>query len=138
VPITDAAGALEFVRTNHRAIIAVRRADGTPAMSPIVAGVVDDKLVISSRETAYKVRSLRADPHAWLCVIPDGFFGRWIHVAVDVEIISMPDALEPLKTYYRSISGEHPDWADYAATMAREQRVLLRCTPTEVGPTKQG
>lgn len=134
----DASGALAFVAENHRAVIAVRRADGTPAMSPIVVGVVDGTLLISSRETAYKVKSLRRDPHAWLCVLPDQFFGHWIHVAVDVEIVSMPDALDLLVAYYRETAGEHPDWDDYAAAMERERRVALRLTPTEVGPTKQG
>src|SRR3954447_17963260 len=26
------------------------------------------------------VRNLRRDPWSWLCVLPDGFFGRWVQV----------------------------------------------------------
>jgi PPOX class probable F420-dependent enzyme len=134
----DTATALEYVARNHHAVLAVLRRNGTPAMSPVVAGLVDGEVVISSRETAYKVKSLRRNPRAWLCVIPDTFFGEWIHIEARVEIVSMPEALEPLKAYYRATVGEHPDWDDYAAAMERDRRVLLRCTPVVVGPTVSG
>jgi hypothetical protein len=35
---------------------------------------------ISSRQSAYKVRNLRRNPQAYVCVLPDGFFGRWIQI----------------------------------------------------------
>jgi len=37
----DVAGAVDFVRSNHRAVLATMRADGTPQLSPILAGVDD-------------------------------------------------------------------------------------------------
>jgi hypothetical protein len=46
--------------------------------------------------------------------------------------------MDGLVDYYRSISGEHPDWDDYRAAMRREQRVLLRITPTKAGPDVSG
>ena len=46
--------------------------------------------------------------------------------------------MEPLVDYYRSISGEHPDWDDYRAAMVRDQRVLLAITPQRAGPTSGG
>jgi PPOX class probable F420-dependent enzyme len=98
----------------------------------------DGKVIISSRQTAYKVRNLRRDPRAWLCVLPDGFYGRWIHVSGTAEILQLPEAMEPLVEYYRSTAGEHPDWADYRAAMTRDQRVLIRLTVTAAGPTVQG
>ena len=55
-----------------------------------------------------------------------------------VEILSLPEAMEPLVDYYRSISGEHPDWDDYRAAMVRDQRVLLAITPQRAGPTSGG
>lgn len=131
--------ARSYVRDNHHAVIAVSRRDGTPALSP-VAAVVDDtgRIVISTRETAYKVRSLRRDPRAWLCVLPDTFFGRWVQLAGEAEIVSLPAAMEPLVDYYRRVGGEHPDWADYRAAMEREQRCLIRLTLTTAGPTVSG
>ena len=47
-------------------------------------------------------------------------------------------AMEGLVEYYRSTAGEHPDWDDYRAAMAREQRVLVRITPERAGPDRSG
>jgi hypothetical protein len=46
--------------------------------------------------------------------------------------------MEPLVEYYRRISGEHPDWADYRAAMERDRRVILRLTVERAGPTAHG
>jgi PPOX class probable F420-dependent enzyme len=125
--------ALEFVRANHRAVLATTRRDGTPQLSPVTAGVDDGgRIVISTREPLAKTRNLRRDPRAWLCVFTDRFYGSWVTVYGDVEIVSLPAALPLLESYYRDISGEHPDWADYRAAMVRDERVLVRITPTSV------
>jgi PPOX class probable F420-dependent enzyme len=131
--------ALDFLRANHRAVIATTRADGSTQMSPITAGVdAEGRIVVSSRETAYKVRQLRALPYAAICAFTDGFFGDWVQVEGPVEILSLPDAMEPLVSYYRDISGEHPDWDDYRAAMVRDSRVLLRLSVERAGPTLHG
>jgi PPOX class probable F420-dependent enzyme len=135
----DVASALDFIRKNHRAVLATTRADGTTQMSPVTAGVDDeDRVVISTRETAYKVRHLRALPYAALCAFPDRFFGDWVQVEGPVEIVSLPEAMELLVEYYRRISGEHPDWAEYRAVMERDRRVLLRLTVERAGPMVHG
>ncbi|HEX8628885.1 MAG TPA: PPOX class F420-dependent oxidoreductase [Catenuloplanes sp.] len=131
--------ALEVIRTQHQAVLATIRSDGSPAMTPVTANVdADGRVVISSRQSAYKVRNLRRDPRAWLCVLPDTFFGRWIQVEGEVEIIELPAAMEGLVDYYRSTSGEHPDWDDYRAAMVRDNRVLLRIDVTRAGPDRSG
>jgi PPOX class probable F420-dependent enzyme len=135
----DPATSLDFFRRNHQAVMATTRADGTTQMSPITVGVDDDgKVVVSTRETAYKVRHLRALPYAAICGTTDAFFGDWVQVEGPVEIVSLPDAMEPLVEYYRAIRGEHPDWEDYRATMARDRRVLLRLTVERAGPDASG
>ena len=48
--------------------------------------------------------------------------------------MSLPDAMEPLVDYYRSTSGEHPDWDDYRAAMERDRRVIVRITLERAGP----
>ena len=83
-------------------------------------------------------QNLRRNPHASLCVINERFFGEWHTVDGTVEIVSLPEAMEPLLDYYRRSVGEHPDWDDYRAAMERERRVLLRLTVERSGPTKQG
>jgi PPOX class probable F420-dependent enzyme len=135
----DTAAALEFLRANHRAVMATTRADGTTQMSPITAGVDEEgRVVVSSRETAYKVRHLRALPYAAICGFTDGFFGAWVQVEGPVEVVSLPEAMEQLVDYYRSISGEHPDWDDYRAVMERDRRVILRMTVERAGPSVSG
>ena len=135
----DVSAALDLIRQHHRAVLATTRADGTTQMSPVTAGVDDrGRVEISTRETAYKVRHLRALPYAALCVFTDRFFGDWVQVEGPVDIVPLPDAMEPLVEYYRRISGEHPDWADYRAAMERDRRVLLRMTVERAGPTVHG
>jgi PPOX class probable F420-dependent enzyme len=94
--------------------------------------------MISTRETAYKTRNLRQRPFASLCVFSDRFFGEWVQVEGDVEVISLPDAMDLLIDYYRRASGEHPDWDDYRAAMVRERRVIVRITVTRAGPDVSG
>jgi PPOX class probable F420-dependent enzyme len=129
-----------LLRTQHRAVLATWRSDGTPQLSPVTVGVDEaGYAVLSSRRTAYKVRNLRRDPRGYLCVFPDSFFGgRWVQVDGTVTIVDLPEAMEPLVEYYRRISGEHPDWDDYRAAMVRDRRVLLRMEITRAGPDRAG
>jgi PPOX class probable F420-dependent enzyme len=131
--------ARDVIREQHRAVLATMRRDGTPQLSPVGVGLDDaGRIVISTRETAYKTRNLRRDPRAWLCVLPDGFYGRWIQVSGDVDIVSLPDAMELLVDYYREVAGEHPNWDEYRAAMESERRCLVRITPTSAGPDRAG
>jgi PPOX class probable F420-dependent enzyme len=123
----------------HRAVLATRRGDGSIQMSPVTVTLDGEgRPVISSRQTAYKVKNLRRDPWASLCVIPDGFFGDWLQLDGTATIVDLPEAMEPLVDYYRRASGEHPDWDDYRAAMVRDQRVLIRLEITQAGPDKHG
>ena len=128
--------ARELLRRQHRAVLATWRADGTPQLSPVVAAVDDEGyVVISTREPAYKVRNLRRDPRAYLCLFPDTFLGgRWAQLDGTVTVVSLPDAMERLVDYYRRVSGEHPDWDEYRAAMVRDRRVILRMRITRAGP----
>jgi PPOX class probable F420-dependent enzyme len=135
----DIADAVDVVRQQHHAVLATTRADGSPQMSPVGVTADDDgRLLISSRATAYKTRNLRRDSRAWVCVLPDAFYGRWIQVEGEVEIVELPDAMELLIDYYRRISGEHPDWDEYRQAMVAEQRVMLLLRPTRAGPDRHG
>ena len=135
----DLERAREYVRTHHKAVLATLKADGTPQLTPVTVGVDDTgRIVVSSRETAYKVRHLRRDPRVWICVLPDEFFGQWMQLEGRAEIVSLPDALPGLEDYYRRISGEHPDWDDYRSAMVREQRVLVRIELVKAGPDRAG
>jgi len=135
----DAGRAAGFLRVHHRAVLATRRADGRPQLSPVTATADDnDRVLISTRSTAFKTRNLARDPRASLCVLTDAFFGGWIQVDGTAEIIELPAALDLLVDYYRRIAGEHPDWQEYRAAMTAEQRVLVRITITRAGPDRSG
>ena len=54
------------------------------------------------------------------------------------EVLDVPEAVEPLVEYFRSISGEHPDWDDYRRAMVRQGKSLLRVTPARWGPVATG
>jgi len=127
------------VREHSHAVLSTVRRDGTPQMSPVAAAVDGTgRVVVSSRETAYKTKNLRRDPRAWLCVFPDGFYGPWVQVEGTVDVLSLPAALEPLVDYYRAVAGEHDDWAAYRRAMVAEQRCLLRVTLVRAGPDRAG
>jgi PPOX class probable F420-dependent enzyme len=135
----DLEQAQAILRENPRGLLATTRQNGKLQLSPILIGMADDgQAIISSRETAYKVRNLRRDPRATVCVFPDGFFGQWLQIEGTAEILSLPDALEPLVDYYKTVVGEHPDWEDYRQAMVKEQRLLIRITIERAGPNRRG
>jgi PPOX class probable F420-dependent enzyme len=131
--------AREFIRENRRAILATRRRDGTVQMSPVIVNVDGEgRAIISSRETAIKVKNLRRDPYAQLCVFAEQWPGPWIGADGLAEILSLPEAMEPLIDYYKRFPGENPDWDDYRERMQREKRVLIRIELQRAGPDRQG
>ena len=131
--------AIEFTRTNHRGILSTRRRDGRPQMSPIAVAPGDaGTVLISTRETAMKVKNIERDPSVSVCVFTDGWYGAHVQLDGTATVLRLPDALEPLVEYYRSIAGEHPDWDDYRSAMVRDRRVLLRIAVTDAGPNAAG
>jgi PPOX class probable F420-dependent enzyme len=135
----DATAAQEFLRTNHRAVLATFRRDGRPALSPVTAGIDEQgRVVVSTRETAMKVQHLRRDPRVALTAFTDNFYGDWVQVEGTAEIVDLPEAMDLLIAYYRSVSGEHPDWDDYRAAMERDQRVIVRFAIERAGPNVSG
>ena len=131
--------AREVIREQHRAVLATIREDGTPQMSPVLVALDDDgRALVSTREAALKVRNLRRDERLWLCVLPDGFFGRWIQVQGRAEIVALPDAMDGLVDYYRRLSGEHENWDEYREAMRTERRVLVRVALEQAGPDRSG
>lgn len=131
--------ARDFIKENPRAVLATLRRDGRPQMSPIIAAVDDQgRLLISTRETAYKTKNVRRNPDVSLCFVNPNFFGQWVQVDGTVEIISLPEAMDLLVDYYRRLSGEHEDWDDYRAAMERDRRCVFRISIERAGPDRSG
>jgi PPOX class probable F420-dependent enzyme len=129
---------LAYVRKNSRAVLATTRSDGTPQMSPVTLAVVDDRIIMSTRETAYKVKQLRADPVAYLCVFPDKWLGRWVQLNCTTEVVSQPEVGDLLVEYFRTLRGEHPDWDEYRQAMVDDQRCVVIFDVVKAGPDLQG
>ena len=135
----DIAGAQEFIRNNHRAVMSTFRRDGRPALSPVTVTVdAEGRVVVSTRQDAMKVKHLRRDPRVSIAVMNDGFYGDWVSVEGSAEIIELPAAMDILVDYYRNASGEHPDWDDYRAAMERDKRVVVRFAIDRAGPNVSG
>ena len=127
------------MRANHRGVLATRREGGGIQQSPVLVNVDGEgRAIISSRETAYKTQNLRRDPWVQLCLFTDRFFGRWIYIEGTAEVVSLPEAMNPLIDYYERFPGENPDWDEYRERMRREKRVLVRITLQHAGPDRQG
>lgn len=130
---------LEFVRPRHRAILLTVRADGSPQGSPLTCGVDNSgRLVISTYPERAKARNVRRDPRASVIVLSDEWNGPWVQIDGTAEVIDAPESVEPLVEYFRNISGEHPDWAEYRAAMVKQGKSLIRITPERWGPIATG
>ena len=130
---------LEFLRPRHRAVLLTRRQDGGAQLSPVSCGVDGEgRVVVSTYPQRAKVTNARRDRAVSLCVLSDDWNDPWVQVDGEAEVLDLPEALEPLVDYYRSISGEHPDWDEYRAAMQRQGKSLLRITITRWGPVATG
>jgi PPOX class probable F420-dependent enzyme len=135
----DRDAVLEFLRPRHRALLVTRRSDGDPQLSPVTCGVDGaGRIVVSTYPQRAKTANARRDPRVSLCVLSDDWDGPWVQVDGTAEVLDMPAALDGLVDYYRCISGEHPDWDDYRAAMARQDKSLIRVSIERWGPIATG
>jgi len=130
---------LAFVRPRHQMLLITRRADGTPQASPVTGGVDDSgRLVIASYPERAKSRNARRRPDVSVVVLSDEFNDAWVQVDGTCEVLDVPEALDGFVEYFRNISGEHSDWAEYRQAMIDQGKCLLRITPTRWGPVATG
>jgi len=135
----DRTALLEFLRARNQAVLVTRRRGGGIQMSPVTFGVDGEgRVVVSTYPQRAKVTNVRRDPAVSLCVLSADWNDPWVQLDGEGEVLDLPDALEPLVEYYRSISGEHPDWDEYRAAMTRQGKSLLRITVTAWGPVASG
>jgi PPOX class probable F420-dependent enzyme len=135
----DRAGLEEFIRPRHHAILSTQRGDGSPQMSPVTMGVdPDGAILVASYPERAKVRNLRLHAQATVCVLSNEFGGEWVQVSGSAVVVDLPEAMEGLVTYFRSISGEHPDWNEYRRAMHDQGKVLIRMDVETWGPISKG
>lgn len=135
----DRAGLDEFLSPRHRSVLITRRSSGGLQSSPVTHGLDGEgRIVISTYPQRAKVANIRRDPAVSLTVISDEWNGPYVHLDGVAEVIDMPEAVEPLVDYFRSISGEHPDWDEYREAMRRQGKSLVRVTIEDWGPIATG
>lgn len=131
----DIADALAFAKVNRRGVLATQKRNGRPQLSNVTHAVGDDGLVrVSITADRAKFVNLRRDPRASLHISQDDF---WAYAVLegDVELSAVAadpndEAVEELVALYRSLGGEHPDWAEYRQAMVNDRRLVVRLTPT--------
>jgi PPOX class probable F420-dependent enzyme len=135
----DRATLEEFLRPRHHAVLGTVRSDGDMQMSPVTMGLGQSgSVLIASYPERAKVRNLRRRPQATVCVLSDSFADPWVQLAGAATVVDLPDALDGLVEYFRSISGEHPDWDEYRQAMVTQGKVLLTIEIARWGPISQG
>ena len=71
-------------------------------------------------------------------VLSDQWNDARVQVDGDAEVLDVPQALDAFVEYFRNISGEHPDWAEYRQAMLDQGKSLIRITPRRWGPLAMG
>ena len=123
----------------HRWVLATTRADGRPQMSLVSGGMIaDGRLAIATYPERVKVKNARRDPHVSVAVMGEAFNDAWVQIDGDAEVLELPDASDAFVEYYRSISGEHPDWEEYRQAMIDQGKCVILITPTRWSPLSQG
>lgn len=135
----DRAALVEFLRPRHRAVLITRRASGGLQTSPVTCGIDEaGRLAVATYPQRAKVRNIRRNPAVSVCVVSDDWNGPYVHLDGRAEVIDVPEAVEPLVEYFRSVAGEHDDWDEYRAAMVSQGKCLIRVTIDDWGPVATG
>ena len=133
---------LDFVRPRHHMVLITSRADGSPQSSPVAGGVDDSgRIVIATYPQRAKTKNARRHPDVSVLVLSEEWDDAWVQVDGTCEVLDAvdgPAALDAFVEYFRTIAGEHSDWEEYREAMVRQDKSLLRITPTRWGPVATG
>lgn len=125
---------LAFVADRNGGVLATLKRDGRPQLSNVGYATDPDTGLVRISVTAdrAKTRNLERDPRASLHVTSADF---WSWVVVEGTADLSPVAADPhdatveeLVSYYRAVSGEHPDWDEYRTAMVADRRRVVRLT----------
>lgn len=137
----DREGLAEFVAGKHRWVLATTRSDGRPQMSLVTGGMTPSgQLVVATYPQRVKAINARRDPRVSVGVMGEQFNDAWVQIDGTAQVLEVPapEAIDGLVEYYRSISGEHPDWDEYRAAMAEQGKCVIVIEPTRWSPVSKG
>ena len=127
--------ALDFVRQHRNGVLTTQKRDGRPQLSNVIYAADDAGVVrVSITADRAKAKNLARSPIASLHVTRDDFYA-YVVLEADAElspVAAAPDdsTVDELVDLYQAMIGEHDDWDDYRAAMVRDQRLVVRLTPT--------
>ncbi|MCV7153839.1 PPOX class F420-dependent oxidoreductase [Mycolicibacterium pyrenivorans] len=137
--VVDLSELLDFIRPRHRMVLTTFRAGESLQSSPVTGGVDGQgRIVVASYPQRAKAANIRRRPRASVVVLSDDFNGPYVQVDGPAEVVDLPEALEGLVEYFRSVAGEHPDWDEYRQAMVDQRKCLIRVTPQQWGPVATG
>lgn len=135
----DRAGLAEFVADKHQWILATTRADGRPQLSPVTGTMIaSGELAISTYPERAKAVNVRRRSDVSVMVMGAEFNDAWVQIDGTARVVEVSEAGDLFVEYYRSISGEHPDWDEYRQAMADQGKCLIVVEPTRWGPVSTG
>lgn len=130
---------LDFIRPRHRMVLTTFRAGESLHSSPVTGGLdAEGRIVVATYPQRAKSANIRRRPRASLVVLSDEFDGPYVQVDGFAEVLDLPEAVEPLVEYFRSVAGEHPNWDEYRQAMVDQKKCLIRVTPQRWGPVATG
>ena len=132
----DIAGAQAFLKNNHHGVLVARKKDGSLQMtlvSPVIGA--DGKVIITARETTYKVKNIKRNPQISLLVFGEKFHGSdYIQIDGRAEVVAHPQAMDIVLEWHRQIRGEPKSWDEIRQKTLAEGRIAIRVTIEKVGP----
>lgn len=131
----ELAAAVDFARDHRRSVLTTIRRNGRPQLSNVLHVVgADGRIRISITADRAKYHNLVRDPWAALHVTRDDFFAYAVlEGTVELTpVAAAPDdpTVDALVDYYRTATGEHPDWDEYRNAMVTDRRALVLFMPT--------
>jgi PPOX class probable F420-dependent enzyme len=126
----------ELLRNNRYGTVVTLKRDGLPQLSPVSFSFDDGVIRVSSTDDRAKIKNLRRDPRVSFYVTDPDYDGYVVAegtaTLTDVAVDPHDATVDELVEIYRSISGEHPDWAEYRAAMVADNRLVLRVSVDRV------
>ena len=135
----EIAEAQEFLKTNHHGVLVTRKKDGSLQMtlvSPVIG--VDGTVIITARDTTYKVQNIKRNPQVSLLIYGEQFHGsNYIQIDGKAGVILHPQAMDIVLDWHSKIRGEPKSWDEIRQKTLAEGRIAIRLTIEKVGPQKR-
>jgi PPOX class probable F420-dependent enzyme len=129
-----------FLRDNHHGVLVAMKKDGSLQMtlvSPVINA--EGKVIITARDSTYKVKNMKRDPRISLLVYGDKFNGsNYIQIDGKAEVIEHPGAMDIVLDWHRQIRGVPDNWDDIRKKTLSEGRIAIRVTIERAGPQSRG